>query len=115
MSERSWTITGLNNGVTFFEQIVAVDSIAESEVKALLQRLAARHLSEVDIVASSLGSDYRTALLDIAETEDGPFGFTTDATLPILYTAILGDVPEPEEESVEELVDEIAPEGHPEP
>ncbi|TPE48828.1 hypothetical protein [Amaricoccus solimangrovi] len=97
MSDRSWTISGLNGGDAFFQQVVPVDQIAESEVKELLRRLASRHLGEADVVACSLGSDFRAAALDLAELTEGPYGFTTDTGFPIRYTAVLGEVPEAEE------------------
>lgn len=108
MSDRSWTISGFNSGSKVFEEVVSVDTIAESEVKELLRRLASRHLSEADVVACSLGSDYRAATLDLAELADGPYGFTTDAGFPIYYTAVLGEVAEAEEEDDEEEAAEEA-------
>lgn len=94
MSERSWTIIGYDGAAKVFEKSVPVDEIAESDVKALLQRLAARHWSEEQTVLSSLGSDYRTPLLEVTEISDGLFGFTTDPAQPRYYVAILGDTPE---------------------
>lgn len=91
MSDRSWTVSGVNAGATFFEEVVSVDVIAESEIKELLRRLASRHLSEADVLASSLGSDHRTDMLELAELDGGPYGFTTKTSLPIVYTAVLGD------------------------
>lgn len=98
MSDRSWTISGINSGETFFEQIVSVDTIAESEVKELLRRLAARHLSEADVVAASLGSDHRVETLDLEELSEGPYGFTTETSFPIYYTAVLSDVLDDDDE-----------------
>lgn len=91
MSDRSWTISGVNSGETFFEQVVPVDTIAESEVKELLRRLASRHLAEADVIACSLGSDHRAGTLDLAEIDGPAYGFTTDPGLPIHYTAVLGE------------------------
>ncbi len=106
MSERNWTIAGYDNGVMVFSEVVSVDSIAESDVKALLQRLASRHWSEQQVVLASLSSDHREPLLEVSETSDGPFGFTTNPEFPRYYTAILGDVAE--EEIDESMVDDDA-------
>ncbi|MER2507466.1 hypothetical protein [Amaricoccus sp.] len=92
MSERHWTILGYDGGAKTFEQSVPVDVIAESDVKELLRRLVARHWSEEQVVAASLSSTAREPILEIAETAEGPFGFTTDANYPRYYVAILGDV-----------------------
>lgn len=91
MSDRNWTITGYDGGAKVFETTVSVDEIAESDVKALLQRLAARHWSEEQTVQSSLSSDYREPLLEVVEIRDGPFGFTTDPVHPRYYVAVLDD------------------------
>lgn len=102
MSDRSWTISGINSGDVFFEQVVSVDTIAESEVKELLRRLASRHLSEGDVVACSLDSDYRSETLDLADLSEGPYGFTTSMAFPIYYTAVLGEVASEEDEAEDE-------------
>jgi hypothetical protein len=97
MSDRSWTISGVNAGDTFFEQVVSVDRIAESEVKELLRRLASRHIAEADVVACSLDSDYRAETLGLSDLSDGSYGFSTNAEFPIYYTAVLGEVAASEE------------------
>ena len=102
MSDRSWTISGVNSGDVFFEQVVSVDTIAESEVKELLRRLASRHLSEADVVACSLDSDYRAETLDLEELSEGPYGFTTSMAFPIYYTAVLGEAASDDEDDDEE-------------
>lgn len=102
MSERSWTISGVNSGDVFFEQVVSVDTIAESEVKELLRRLASRHLSEADVVSCSLDSDYRSETLDLADLSEGPYGFTTSMAFPIYYTAVLGEVASEDEDEDDE-------------
>ncbi len=102
MSERHWTILGYDGGAKVFEQSVSVDAIAESDVKELLRRLAARHWSEEQVVAASLSSPSREPILEIVETSDGPFGFTTDASYPRYYVAVLGDVPD----EIEDLGDD---------
>lgn len=98
MSERIWTILGYDSGAQVFEQAVPVDAIAESDVKSLLRRLVARHWTEEQTVLASLSSDHRVDLLEVSELSDGPFGFTTDQTKPRYYTAILGDVPDTEDD-----------------
>jgi hypothetical protein len=106
MSDRSWTISGVNSGDTFFEQIVSVDTIAESEVKELLRRLASRHLGEADVIACSLDSDYRADTLDLADLSDGPYGFTTNPGFPIVYMAVLSEVAAPADDATEEALDD---------
>ena len=102
MSERHWTILGYDGGAKVFERSVPVDAIAESDVKELLRRLAARHWSEEQVVGASLSSSARDAILDISETAEGPFVFTTDPSYPRYYIAVLGDVPD----EIEDLGDE---------
>ena len=106
MSDRSWTISGVNSGDVFFEQVVSVDTIAESEVKELLRRLASRHLSEADVVACSLDSGYRAETLDLAELSEGPYGFTTSMAFPIYYTAVLGEAASDDGDDDEEEEDD---------
>ena len=91
MSDRSWTVTGYENGNKVFETTIPVDSIAESDVKALLQRLAARALTEEEVVAASLLSAHRSAHLELSETSGGDFGFTSDQGASRYYVATLGD------------------------
>lgn len=98
MSERFWTINGFENGVSVFQTTIAVDDIAESEVKALLQMLASRGLSEDDVVAATL----EAGALEIARTEGEAFGFTTLETGGRTYIATLGDtIEEPLDAPVE--------------
>ena len=62
MSERFWSVRGYDSDTVVFDRSISVDDIAESEVKALLQRLAARALSEEEVVAASMDkSEARTA------------------------------------------------------
>ena len=63
MSDRVWTVAGYEAGEKVFERTIPVDAIAESDVKGLLQRLAARGLSEEDVISASLGSDHRSGAL----------------------------------------------------
>lgn len=91
MSDRYWTVTGYEAGEKVFERTIPVNSIAESDVKALLQRLAARGLSEEDVVSASLGSDHRSGALGLSEVEGEGFGFTTDQAAGRYYVATLGE------------------------
>jgi hypothetical protein len=97
MSERYWTITGHENGLSVFTTTIAVDDIAESEVKSLLQMLAARGLTEDEIVAATLDE----GALEISRTEGDAFGFTTLEAGGRTYTATLGD-------TIEDPLDEPA-------
>ena len=93
MSDRFWTVTGFEGGEKVFERAIPVASIAESEVKGLLQRLAARGLDEEEVVASSLGSEHRSASLEISEADGEGFGFTTNQAAGRYYVATLGEAP----------------------
>ncbi len=113
MSERYWTINGYENGVSVYQTSVAVEDIAESDVKALLKQLAARGLSEDEVVAATLDD----GALELSRIEGDAFGFTTVEAGGRTYVAVLGDtiddlveepVDETAEDTVEETVDEPA-------
>lgn len=91
MSDRFWTIVGYDAGLKSFEQTISVDSISESEVKTLLQRLVARGMTEDEVVTASIGSE-RKSLLELQEIDGEDFGFTTDQTGLRYYVATLSDV-----------------------
>lgn len=91
MSDRFWTIVGYDAGLKSFEQTISVNSISESEVKTLLQRLVARGMTEDEVVTASIGSE-RKSLLELQEIDGEDFGFTTDQTGLRYYVATLSDV-----------------------
>ena len=91
MSDRVWTVAGYEAGEKVFERTIPVDAIAESDVKGLLQRLAARGLSEEDVVSASLGSDHRSGALGLDELDGDAFGFTTSQAAGRYYVATLGE------------------------
>lgn len=90
MSDRFWTIVGYDAGIKSFEQTIPVDAISESQVKTVLQRLAARSLTEEEVISASLGSE-RDGPLDLQELDGEDFGFTTDQSGLRYYVATLGD------------------------
>ena len=51
---RIWKITGYDGAQTVWQGEVPFGTMSESEMKALLKRLAAKHLDQDEIVASSL-------------------------------------------------------------
>ena len=64
-SKRYWKIAGYDGAEQTFEKLLPVGSLSESEIITLLQRLAAKHLDEDEIVSSSLrrnASGYRSLL-----------------------------------------------------
>ena len=92
MSDRVWTVAGFEAGEKVFERTIPVDAIAESDVKGLLQRLAARGLSEEDVVSrlARVGPPQRRrSALD--ELDGDAFGFTTSQAAGRYYVATLGE------------------------
>lgn len=57
MAGRYWKITGYDASRTAYERMVPESALNEGEVIALLQRLAARHLSDDEVFSSSLRSN----------------------------------------------------------
>lgn len=53
-SKRYWKIAGYDGAEQTFEKLLPVGSLNEKEIVVLLQRLAAMHLNEDEIVSSSL-------------------------------------------------------------
>ena len=54
MTQRYWKISGYDGSRTVYERSVPEGALSESEVVTLLQRLAARHLSDDEVFSSSL-------------------------------------------------------------
>jgi hypothetical protein len=57
MAGRYWKITGYEGARTAYERMVPESALNEAEVITLLQRLAARHLSDDEVFSSSLRSN----------------------------------------------------------
>lgn len=63
--KRYWKIAGYDGEKQTFEKILPAGSLSESQVILLLQRLAAKHLDDEEIVSASLRSKapgYRSLL-----------------------------------------------------
>ena len=104
MSERFWSVVGYDNDSIVFERRISVDDIAESDVKALLQRLAARELSEDEVVAASMDSSAAGGL-SISRLPGDSFGFTTPAAAGRRYVATLTDTVDDEDDEEDETVE----------
>ena len=104
MSERFWSVVGYDNDSIVFERRISVDDIAESDVKALLQRLAARELSEDEVVAASMDSSAAGGL-SISRLPGDSFGFTTTVAAGRRYVATLTDTVDDEDDEEDETVD----------
>ncbi len=53
-ARRFWRIEGYDSCVTVFQKTLPFGKLSEAQMVALLQRLAAKHLSDNEIVAASL-------------------------------------------------------------
>jgi hypothetical protein len=73
MAGRYWKITGYDGASTVYERSVPESALTEAEVVTLLQRLAARHLSDDEVFLSSLRSDTKgfTPHLQISRNSGG--------------------------------------------
>ena len=81
-----WKITGYEGLDEIFSR--SIPDMTETEVEVILQRLAARHLSEVEVISASLrkGMKGRSTLLEITRTGGRNFGLMTTGT-DFHYTA----------------------------
>jgi len=59
MPRRVWKIRGYEDERQVFEQAIPAGSLTDQEMVALLQRLASRHLSDGEVIASSLNKNTR--------------------------------------------------------
>lgn len=98
MSERFWSVRGYDGDSVVFDRSISVDEIAESEVKALLQRLAARALSDEEVVAASMDKSEAGAL-SVARLPGDSFAFTTATTAGRRYVATLADPVDDDEDA----------------
>jgi len=105
MSERFWSVRGYDSDTVVFDRSISVDDIAESEVKALLQRLAARALSEEEVVAASMDKSEAGAL-SVARLPGDTFAFTTATTAGRRYVATLADTVDDDEDDEADGEDE---------
>ena len=69
----AWVITGYDGGERIFEHAVADLEIPETEIAAILQRLASRHLSCDEVLLASLphGRAHAAGSLDITREATG--------------------------------------------
>jgi hypothetical protein len=90
---RQWKITGYDGAKTVFEHFIPEGSLSEPEMETLLQRLAARHLSEKEVVASSLrknSAGYRHDL-EISKNPGARYCLMTTGS-GAHYTAVIEEV-----------------------
>ena len=59
MAKRIWKITGYLGDKSIYERVVRRGALSQKAMVTLLQRLASRHLSEDEVVSSSLKKDDR--------------------------------------------------------
>ena len=59
MAKLIWKITGYLGDKSIYERVVRKGALSQKAMVALLQRLASRHLSEDEVVSSSLKKDDR--------------------------------------------------------
>lgn len=81
-----WIIAGHDGLDEIFSQ--SVGDLSEPEVATLLQRLASRHLTENEIISSSLRKGWKgyAPLLEIERSRGKPFALMTTGT-DFHYTA----------------------------
>jgi hypothetical protein len=53
-ARRFWRIEGYDSSLPVFQKTLAFGKLSEAQMVALLKRLAAKHLSDKEIVAASL-------------------------------------------------------------
>jgi hypothetical protein len=79
MTHRHWVVRGYDGLEQTFERAMPEGLLSEAEMKVLLQRLACRHLSDDEVVSSSLrksAAGYR-ADLEIKQSHGGRFALMT--------------------------------------
>jgi len=79
MARRCWVIRGYDGSEQAFERSMPEGLLSEVEMKAVLQRLACRHLSDDEVVSASLrknATGYR-ADLEIKQSHGGRFTLMT--------------------------------------
>ena len=88
-----WKITGCDGAETVWEGEVPSGMMTESEMKVLLKRLAAKHLDQDEIVASSLRKNAKGRMnhLDVHENVGGKPALMTMGT-GHHYTARIVDI-----------------------
>jgi len=89
---RAWRITGYEGSKEIFSRLLPESSISESEMIAVLQRLASRHLTADEVVSSSLrkNSSNHASHLDVTRNHGGSYGLMT-AGSDFHYTARIVD------------------------
>lgn len=79
MGARSWVIVGYDSTKQVFERRLPEGSLSEAEVITMLERLAARHLVDDEVVSASLRKNavgYRPDL-EIRKNHGGRYGLMT--------------------------------------
>ena len=90
MAKLIWKITGYLGDKSIYERVVRKGALPQKAMVALLQRLASRHLSEDEVVSSSLKQDdhdYCSAL-QIRRNRGGRDAFMTTGS-EHYYTALV--------------------------
>ena len=77
-----WKIAGYDGDRTVYERQIRLGSMSEAEMIVLLQRLAARHLDEDEVVASSLRKNAKEYLshLEVRKNTGGKCALMTMGT-----------------------------------
>jgi len=89
MPRRVWKIRGYDGDKQVFEQSIPAGSLTDQEMIALLQRLASRHLSDGDVIASSLKKN-ASGYAPLLEVRRHHWTFATEGQ-PFRYTAAVED------------------------
>ncbi len=79
MSERNWKITGYDGAKVLFERFVTEGALSEKQMMELLLRLQAKHLTNEEIISSSLKkrSKGRTDHLEVRRNSRGKYALMT--------------------------------------
>jgi hypothetical protein len=99
MSIRVWKIRGFNGAALTFDRSIPEGALSESEVRTMLERLVARHLTDGEVVSGSLrkgAAGYRHDF-EVVRAQGGAFCLMTNGS-NTHYTATIeevGDGPRP--------------------
>ena len=90
MAKLIWKITGYLGDKSIYERVVRKGALSQKAMVALLQRLASRHLSEDEVVSSSLKKDDRDycSALEIRRNSGGRDALMTTVS-GHYYTALV--------------------------
>jgi hypothetical protein len=86
-----WVITGFESSASVYDHRLPIDSLSESEVLTLLQRLASRHLTPEEIISASLrkGAPGYSSLLEPVPDHGGRYAVSVGNICR--YTASVDD------------------------